>query len=145
MKSHIFIFWNQKLLVDNLDLLNLTRDCRFNPLYLRMVLLYYQLSTLIYFWFRGKIYKKWDFTSGVSDWWCHLRKHIGRNVSNYFMYQWAVPIRSPPPLRAPASQSSHPPLLMFYQAAFATLAERRETEKQRISEKVQSIPASRNA
>ncbi len=51
----------------------------------------------------------------------------------------------PPPLRAPASQSSHPPLLMFYQTAFATLAERRETEKQRISEKVQSIPASRNA
>ncbi len=46
---------------------------------------------------------------------------------------------------APASQSSHPPLLMFYQTAFATLAERRETEKQRISEKVQSIPASRNA
>jgi hypothetical protein len=34
---------------------------------------------------------------------------------------------------------------MFYQAAFATLAERRETEKQKISEKVQSIPASRNA
>ena len=51
----------------------------------------------------------------------------------------------PQPLRAPASQSSHPPLLMFYQAAFATLAERRETEKQRISEKVQSIPANRNA
>ena len=48
-------------------------------------------------------------------------------------------------LAAPASQSSHPPLLMFYQTAFATLAERRETEKQRISEKVQSIPASRNA
>ena len=52
---------------------------------------------------------------------------------------------SPLLLRAPASQPSHPPLLMFYQTAFATLAERRETEKQRISEKVQSIPASRNA
>ena len=50
-----------------------------------------------------------------------------------------------PTLRAPASQPSHPPLLMFYQTAFTTLAERRETEKQRISEKVQSIPASRNA
>ena len=46
---------------------------------------------------------------------------------------------------APASQLSHLPLLMFYQTAFATLAERRETEKQKISEKVQSIPASRNA
>ena len=22
----------------------------------------------------------------VSDWWCHLRKHLGRNESNYFMY-----------------------------------------------------------
>ena len=61
-----------------------------------------------------------------------------------------APVRSPSLFTAqvqvtPASQSSHPPLLMFYQAAFATLAERRETEKQRISEKVQSIPASRNA
>ena len=71
--------------------------------------------------------------------------HLAINETNYFMDQRAVPIRSPPPLRAPASQSSHPPLLMFYQAAFATLAERRETEKQKISEKVQSIPASRNA
>ena len=33
---------------------------------------------------------------------------------------------------------------MFYQTTFATLAERRETEKQKISEKVQSIPANRN-
>ncbi|SVB06527.1 uncharacterized protein METZ01_LOCUS159381, partial [marine metagenome] len=30
----------------------------------------------------------------------------GTNATNYFMYQLAAPIRSPPPLRAPASQSS---------------------------------------
>ncbi len=34
---------------------------------------------------------------------------------------------------------------MFYQTKGDTLDERRETEKQRISEKVQRIPASRNA
>ena len=34
---------------------------------------------------------------------------------------------------------------LFYQTAVGTLEERRETEKQRISEKVQRIPASRNA
>jgi len=66
------------------------------------------------------------------------------------MYRRVGPVRSTLSLftqvqAAPASQSSHPPLLMFYQTAFATLAERRETEKQKISEKVQSIPASRNA
>ena len=27
-----------------------------------------------------------DFTWRVSDWWCHLRKHIGINAINYFMY-----------------------------------------------------------
>ena len=43
------------------------------------------------------------------------------------------------------SQSSRLLLLMFDQTAFPTLAERRDTEKQIISEKVQSIPASRNA
>ena len=26
-----------------------------------------------------------------SDWWRHLRKHLGRNETNYFMYQWAAP------------------------------------------------------
>ena len=27
-----------------------------------------------------------DFTWRVSDWWRHLRKHLGRNETNYFMY-----------------------------------------------------------
>ena len=27
-----------------------------------------------------------DFTWRVSDWWCHLRKHLGINATNYFMY-----------------------------------------------------------
>ena len=46
-----------------------------------------------------------DFTWRVSDWWCHLIEHPGRNETNYFMYQWAGPVRSTP-LRAPASQPS---------------------------------------
>ncbi|MCS5545857.1 MAG: hypothetical protein NZ867_03520, partial [SAR324 cluster bacterium] len=29
-----------------------------------------------------------DFTWRVSDCWCHLRKHLGINATNYFMYQW---------------------------------------------------------
>ena len=24
-----------------------------------------------------------------SDWWHYLMEHIGRNATNYFMYQWA--------------------------------------------------------
>ena len=35
----------------------------------------------------------------VSDWWCHLGKHLGRNASNYFMYQLAASMRSPLPLQ----------------------------------------------
>ena len=27
-----------------------------------------------------------DFTRRMSDWWCHLRKHLGTNATNYFMY-----------------------------------------------------------
>ncbi len=33
--------------------------------------------------------RMWDFTWWVSDLWRHLRKHLGRNAINYFMYQWA--------------------------------------------------------
>ena len=69
----------------------------------------------------------------------------GANTLPRGLYAEPHPPLTPKVHPSPASQSSHPPLLMFYQAAFATLAERRETEKQKISEKVQSIPASRNA
>ena len=32
-----------------------------------------------------------DFTWRVSDWWRHLRKHLGGNVTNYFMYDsWGL-------------------------------------------------------
>jgi hypothetical protein len=27
-----------------------------------------------------------DLLGGLSGWWRHLRKHLGINVSNYFMY-----------------------------------------------------------
>jgi len=30
------------------------------------------------------------FTWVVSDLRCHLRMHLGRNASDYFMYQWAA-------------------------------------------------------
>ena len=33
----------------------------------------------------------------VSDWWPHLRKHLGRNATNYFMYQWVSPDSPYPP------------------------------------------------
>jgi hypothetical protein len=36
-----------------------------------------------------------DFTWRVSDWWCHLMEHPGRNETNYFMYRWAGPNASP--------------------------------------------------
>ena len=38
-----------------------------------------------------------NFTWRVSDWWRHLRKHLGINETNYFMYQWAGPVSSPHP------------------------------------------------
>ena len=28
----------------------------------------------------------WDWLWMVSDWWRYLRKHLGRNTSNYFKY-----------------------------------------------------------
>ena len=34
---------------------------------------------------------------GLSDWCFHMRKHLGINASNYFMYQWAGPVRCPLP------------------------------------------------
>ncbi|SVC51491.1 uncharacterized protein METZ01_LOCUS304345, partial [marine metagenome] len=38
----------------------------------------------------GLFYKKRiKFTWMMSDWWRFLRKHLGRNATNYFMYQWA--------------------------------------------------------
>jgi len=30
--------------------------------------------------------RMWDFTWWVSDLWRHLRKHLGTNATNYFMY-----------------------------------------------------------
>lgn len=43
---------------------------------------------------------------GLSDWWCHLRVHLGKKASNYFMYD-ERPKSDPPPslFRAPASES----------------------------------------
>ena len=38
----------------------------------------------------------WVFTWRVSDWWRHLREHLGINATNYFMYRWAGPVRPPP-------------------------------------------------
>ena len=35
---------------------------------------------------------------GLSDSWRHLSKHLGRNATNYFMYQWAGDCVFPPPL-----------------------------------------------
>ena len=59
----------------------------------------------------GDLTRSGDFTWRVSDWWRHLRKHIGINEANYFMYRWVGPVGSPLPLftqvqAAPASQSS---------------------------------------
>ncbi|SVB79663.1 uncharacterized protein METZ01_LOCUS232517 [marine metagenome] len=34
----------------------------------------------------GDFTRMWEFTWRVSDWWRHLRKHLGRNENNYFMY-----------------------------------------------------------
>ena len=31
--------------------------------------------------------RKWEDCGVVSDLWHHLRKHLGRNATNYFMYQ----------------------------------------------------------
>ena len=36
------------------------------------------------------------FTWRVSDWWRHLMIQQGTNATNYFMYQWAGPVRHPP-------------------------------------------------
>ena len=52
-----------------------------------------------------------DFTWSVSDWCRHLRKHLGTNATNYFMYQWVPQTLPTPPLThqvqaAPASQPS---------------------------------------
>ena len=33
----------------------------------------------------------------LSDLWFHLISHLGINASNYFMYQWAGPVRCPLP------------------------------------------------
>ena len=33
----------------------------------------------------------------LSDWCFHMRKHLGTNATNYFMYQWAGSVRWPPP------------------------------------------------
>ena len=41
----------------------------------------------------------------VKNLWCHLRKHLGRNAINYFMYQW-VPPDSPYPPHSSSSGSS---------------------------------------
>ena len=42
------------------------------------------------------------------DRWLHLRKHLGRNESNYFLYQSGGPVRSPGGLYA----EPHPPSLL---------------------------------
>ena len=46
----------------------------------------------------------------VSDWWRHLREHLGRNESNYFLYQSGGPVRSPGGLYA----EPHPPSLLHF-------------------------------
>jgi len=50
--------------------------------------------------------RMWDFTWWVSDLWRHLRKHLGRNATNYFLYQLGGACVLPPTPRAPASQPS---------------------------------------
>ena len=42
---------------------------------------------------------------GLSDWCFHMRKHLGTNATNYFMYQWAGPVRCPLPLNHQALPS----------------------------------------
>jgi len=27
-------------------------------------------------------------SGGLTDWWHHLKEHLGRIVTNYFIYQW---------------------------------------------------------
>ena len=56
------------------------------------------------------IYKKSGRLCWVSDWWRHLRKHLGTNESNYFLYQSGGPVRSPGGLYA----EPHPPSLLKF-------------------------------
>ena len=42
-----------------------------------------------YFSNRFELQECGDFTWKVPDWCRHLRKHLGINATNYFMYQWA--------------------------------------------------------
>ena len=48
--------------------------------------------------------RKWEDCGVVSDWWCHLRKHLGRNATNYFMYRWVGPLL--PPYLTPKAQAA---------------------------------------
>ena len=64
-------------------------------------------------------YLKWDFTSRVSDWWRHLRKHLGINANNYFMFWLEGPVCSLPPLYS-SSDSSCISTKPVYSASSAT-------------------------
>ena len=44
----------------------------------------------------GELFKGGGRFWRVFDW-CHLMEHIGRNASNYFLYQSGGPARSPLP------------------------------------------------
>ena len=46
-----------------------------------------------YFRNRFELQECEDFTWKVPDWRHHLSEHLGRNATNYFMYQWAGPVR----------------------------------------------------
>ena len=69
----------------------------------------YQSATkfsMVYLWRRllKSILQEWA-CGEVSDWCFHMRKHLGINASNYFMYQWAGPVRCPLPLNHQALPS----------------------------------------
>ena len=51
------------------------------------------IRQVYYFIVDGCFTTMWDSTWRVSDWWCHLRKHLGRYGSNYFMYRRVGPVR----------------------------------------------------
>ena len=54
----------------------------------------------------GDLTRSGDFTWRVSDWWRHLRKHIGINESKTTLCMISGLRAIPPPIRVPASQPS---------------------------------------
>ena len=106
-KSHIH-FLESETLVDNPELLNLHNRLTIQSL---IIVNYRPLSTIYqvyYFIVGGMFYKKVGIKlGGVSDWWRHLRKHLGTNESKTTLCtDGRGRCAPPPPLRAPASQPS---------------------------------------